>query len=246
MVTFNLRNLDDRYGERRPLLVSAFAAVRADLAALQEVSFRADERQDDLLAAAGRDHPARSLQARSERHPDFGNAILVAAGEILAHETLSLGQGRVAQRALIALPEGRSLWFANTHLHHRPQEPAVRAAQARLLAEWLAAAPTADAVVVAGDFNAPPFEPACAVMGAAGYRSAFVEATGEEPAVTWPSGIHSPTMDTDGEPACRDYLWLGRGVTAKAAFLAANDPAAGDATLYPSDHFAVVADVVLG
>ncbi|MCC6382727.1 MAG: endonuclease/exonuclease/phosphatase family protein [Dehalococcoidia bacterium] len=246
VVTFNLRNVNDRYAERRSLLIDAFAAIGADVAGLQEVSFAAGERQDDLLAAAGRAHPARSLQARSERYPDFGLAILVAVGDVLVHETVSLGHRRVAQRALVALPEGRSLWFANTHLHHRPKEPEVRADQARLLAEWLAAAPAADAIVAVGDFNAPPSEPACAVMRASGFRSAFAEATGEEPRVTWPSGIQAPTMDTDGEPNCLDYVWLAGSVAAKAACIAANEPAADDATLYPSDHFAVVIDVVVG
>jgi endonuclease/exonuclease/phosphatase family metal-dependent hydrolase len=244
VLTFNLRNVNDRYEERKPLLVAGFRNLAPDIAALQEVSFEREARQDDLLAAsAGR--PSLSLEARSPRYPDFGNAILVATGEVQAHELLSLNHGRVAQRALIALPRQRMLWVVNTHLHHRPLEPLVREAQARLICEWMAAAPAADAVVIAGDFNTPPFEPAYAVMTEGGYRSAYREANGVEPAVTWPSGIQAPTMDTDGEPNCLDYIWLRGAVRVRSARLVFDVHAPGDPTLYPSDHFGILAELDL-
>ena len=50
----------------------------------------------------------------------------------------------------------------------------------------------ADALIVVGDFNARPDEPAYARMRAAGFRSAHAEANGMEPAVTWPSTKTEP------------------------------------------------------
>ncbi|MGI8925781.1 MAG: endonuclease/exonuclease/phosphatase family protein [Tepidiformaceae bacterium] len=242
IATFNLRNINDRYDERKPLLAGAFAALAPDIIGLQEVVFTRD-RQDDFLArqVVGKDY--RRLEARSGRYPNFGNAILCGAGEVQAHEELRLSHDRVAHRALIALPGNRMLWFANTHLHHVPGEPEVRVAQVQSIRDWMAAAPAAHATVVAGDFNTPPSEPAYAAMTRAGYRSAYAEAKGSEPAVTWPSGIQAPTIDTDGDPNCLDYLWLSGDVRATAARLAFNDPAPHDATLYPSDHFAIVAEI---
>ena len=242
VLTFNLRNITDRYDERKPLLAAGFAELSPDVAGLQEVSFVPGGRQDDLLAGATSRQYV-SLEAASPRFVNFGNAILVAAGEVQAHEILALSLGRVAQRALIALPRQRMLWVVNTHLHHRPAEPLVRESQARAICEWMAEAPAADATVIAGDFNTPPFEPAYAVMTAAGYRSAFREANGEEPAVTWPSGIQAPTMDTDGDPSCLDYLWLGSSARARNARLVFNDHAPGDATHFPSDHFGILAEI---
>jgi len=242
VLTFNLRNINDRYEERKPLLTAGFARLSPDIAGLQEVSFDPEGRQDDLLAAATSRQYV-SLEAASPRFVNFGNAILVAAGEVQAHELLALSHGRVAQRALVVLPRQRMLWFVNTHLHHRPAEPLVRESQARAICEWMAAAPAAAAVIIAGDFNTPPFEPAYAVMIAAGYRSAFREANGGEPAVTWPSGIQAPTMDIDGDPNCLDYLWLGGSARARAARLVFNDPAPRDPTLYPSDHFGILAEI---
>lgn len=244
VATFNIRNITDRYVERKPLLAAAFAAMAPDIAGLQEVVF-SGERQDDLLAGAVPARSYRSLEARLERYPNAGNAILVATGAVQAHEELRLSHGRVAQRALILLPNQRTLWFVNTHLHHVPGEPAARAGQAAGIRDWMTEAPAADATIISGDFNAPPFEPGYAVMREAGYRSAFLESNGAEPQVTWPSGIQAPTMDTDGNPNCFDYIWLGGQVGAVNARLAANEHPPGDPTIYPSDHFAIVATVEL-
>ena len=71
--------------------------------------------------------------------------------------------------------------------------------------------------IVMGDFNADPGEPAYARMRAAGFRSAYAEANGAEPAVTWPSG---PPGAGDGHrrrAGCLDYIWVrGRRSTSIA------------------------------
>ena len=244
VATFNIRNITDRYPERKPLLAAAFAAMDPDIAGLQEVMF-SEPRQDDFLAAQLPHRGYLCAEARSDRYPNFGNAILVGRGDLQARDELRLSHHRVAHRVLVALPNHRMLWFANTHLHHVPGEPGVRAEQAKSICAWMADAPRADAAIIAGDFNAPPFEPAYATMGEAGWRSAFREANGAEPPVTWPSGIQAETMDTDGDPNCLDYIWMAGQANAISARLAANDPPADDPTIYPSDHFAIVAEVEL-
>ncbi len=244
LATFNIRNINDRYTERKPLLGVAFAALDADICGLQEVIF-SEPRQDDFLSAQLAERHYRSLVSRHERNVNFGNAILVSIGEVLAHEELRLSTGRSAQRVLTVI-EGLTLWFANTHLHHVPGEPEVRVEQAAAIVAWMNSAPAADATVVVGDFNTPPHEPAYGVMRQARYRSAMLEATGAEPPVTWPSGIQAETMDTDGDPNCLDYIWYAGKLRVLSARVAANEHAPGDPTLYPSDHFALVAEVELG
>jgi endonuclease/exonuclease/phosphatase family metal-dependent hydrolase len=243
LATFNIRNINDRYGERKPLLGAAFAAINTDIIGLQEVVF-SEPRQDDFLSAQLPERHYRSLVSRHAKNPNFGNAILVATGEVQAHEELRLSFGRSAQRALVIV-EGRALWFVNTHLHHKPEEPAVRVEQAKAIVEWMAAAPAAHVTVIVGDFNTPPSEPAYTVMTSAGYRSACHEANGAEPPVTWPSGIQAPTMDTEGDPNCLDYVWVAGGLRVASARLAATEHPPEDPTLYPSDHFALVAEVSL-
>lgn len=201
-----------------------------------------EPRQDDFLSAQLPARHYRSLVSRHERFPDFGNAVLVAKGDVQAHEELRLCGGRSVQRVLL-VAEGRTIWFANTHLHHKPLEPLVRVEQVEAIISWMAEAPAADVTIVVGDFNTPPFEPAYGAMIAAGYRSAMFEANGAEPLVTWPSGIQAETMDTDGDPNCLDYIWVRGRATVDGARVAANEPSPGDPTIYPSDHFALVAEL---
>ena len=119
-------------------------------------------------------------------------------------------------------------------------------ALAGLLLAWLADAPQSDIQVVVGDFNADPAEPAYARMTAAGFRSACLEANGHEPAVTWPSGLQGPAIDTDGEPSCLDYIWLRGEVHIDSATVVFNRPSVDDPGVYPSDHFGLSARLQVG
>ena len=201
--------------------------------------------QDRLLGAAGEGR-YEAVRAWAGR-PEYGNSLLVRAPlEARDVERLDLGATRSALRTTVALPGGTRLLVAVTHLHHVPADDALRAEQAGRLLAWLDAASPHDAVLVAGDFNAGPHEPAYARMIEAGFASAFAQANGHEPEATWPSGLVAPAMDTDGEPDCLDYLWLRGPVRAAAARLVFDRPAVGDPTLYPSDHLGVAADLVIG
>jgi endonuclease/exonuclease/phosphatase family metal-dependent hydrolase len=243
VATLNILNLADRWAERLPLLLADMAALQPDLIGLQEVVY--PMHQDRLLGAAGeaRYEAIRGWAGR----PEYGNSLLVKAPLAVTDlERLDLGIGRAAHRVRLVLPGGAALLFAVTHLHHPPEAVAERLAQVEALVPWLEASPAHDAMIVVGDFNAGPLEPAHARMCAAGFRSAFEEANGREPAVTWPSGLQAEAMDTDGEPGCLDYIWLRGAVTVDEARLAFDRPAPGDATLYPSDHLGVVASVRVG
>ena len=241
VATLNILNLADRWEERLPLLLADTAALRPDLLGLQEVVY--PMQQDRLLSAATPDEYG--VHRGWAGRPEYGNSLLVrsplaAAGEV---DRLDLGHRRAAHRVLVPLPDGPTLLVAVTHLHHRVPDAVLRDEQAVALVAWLDAAPPASVQVVMGDFNADPAEPAYARMVAAGFRSAYAEANGAEPSVTWPSGLQAPAMDTDGDPACLDYVWLRGQASVLHARLWADRPAADDPTLYPSDHLGIVATV---
>ena len=240
IATLNLRNLADRWDERLPLLLADMAALQPDLMGLQEVVYPAQ--QDRLLGAAGAGH-YRAIRGFAGR-PEYGNSILVreslAPGE---PERVDLGRERSATRIRIQLPGGEGLVFAVTHLHHLVPDNAVRDDQARGVVEWL---DNADATIVVGDFNADPAEPAYARMVGAGFRSAYAEANGAEPPLTWPSGLQGPAIDDDGDPGCLDYIWVRGAVRVMSARLVFDRPAVDDPGLYPSDHFGVAAQVEIG
>ena len=243
VATLNILNLADRWAERLPLLLADMAALQPDLIGLQEVVY--PMQQDRLLGAAGegRYEAVRGWAGR----PEYGNSLLVKAPLVATDvDRLDLGRARSAHRVRLALSGGSTLVLAVTHLHHLPDAHDARVAQVEALLPWLDASPSHDALIVVGDFNADPREPAYARMCAAGFRSAYEEANGREPAVTWPSGLQAEGMDTDGDPDCLDYVWLRGAVAVEEARLVFDRPAVGDPTLYGSDHLGIAATVRIG
>ena len=243
VATLNILNLADRWDERLPLLLADFAALQPDVIGLQEVVYVLQ--QDRVIGAAGAGEygAVRGWAGRTE----YGNSMLVRAGlEPTDRDRLDLGLQRAALRVRLDLPNGASLVFAVTHLHHEVQATAERERQVEALVAWLDGAPAADAQVVVGDFNADPREPAYARMTAAGFRSAHLEANGAEPPVTWPSGLQAPAMDTDGDPDCLDYIWLRGAIAVDDCRLVFDRPAVDDPSLYPSDHLGLAAHLRVG
>ncbi len=243
VATLNIRNLADRWSERLPLLLADMAALQPDLLGLQEVVY--PMQQDRLIGAAGegRYGVVRGWAGR----PEYGNSLLVREPlSAEAMERLDLGLDRSALRTTVRLDGENELLIVVTHLHHEVDGAQERDRQTEQLLDWLASAPDVRARVVVGDFNAHPTEPSAERMRAAGYRSAYAEANGSDPAVTWPSGIQAPGMDTDGEPACLDYIWVRGCVRVASARLAFDRPDPDDPTLYPSDHLGLAARLEVG
>ena len=241
--TLNIRNIADRWPERLPLLLADMAALQPDVIGLQEVVYAVQ--QDRVIGAAG--------GARYEAHrawagrPEYGNAALLKEGfGSGAGERLDLGRNRSALWLPVTCADGTAFAFVVTHLHHEVADEAAREEQAVALIAWLAGKPEPAARVVVGDFNAEPTEPAYARMVEAGFRSAHAVANGAEPAVTWPSGIQAPGMDDDGEPGCLDYIWVRGPIEIESCRVVFDRPAVGDPTLYPSDHFGLVARLRIG
>lgn len=241
VATINIRNIADRWPERLPLLLADMAALQPDLLGVQECVFAVN--QDRLLGAAGAGHYG--VHRGWAGRPEYGNSVLVREPLVAAAspERLELSRNRSALRVLVGGVGREPLAIVATHLHHVPADADAREEQACALVAWLGEQPAGGGTIVVGDFNAEPVEAAYQVMVEAGFRSAHAEAHGEEPAVTWPSGIQAPGMDTDGDPSCLDYIWLHGPLRATACRLAFDRPAVGDPTLYPSDHLGLVARV---
>jgi endonuclease/exonuclease/phosphatase family metal-dependent hydrolase len=243
VATLNILNLADRWFERLPLILADMAALQPDLLGLQEVVYVMQ--QDRLIGAAG-DGRYGAVRGWAGR-PEYGNSLLVREPLVATDvERVDLGHDRAAHRALVRLPGGGSALVVVTHLHHLGPDEAIRDRQAAAILSWLADAPAADATILMGDFNADPAEPAPIRLRDASFRSAFEEANGAEPDVTWPSGLQAPAMDTDGDPECLDYIWLRGAVRVVSARLVFDRPDAEDPTLYPSDHFGIAAQLEIG
>jgi endonuclease/exonuclease/phosphatase family metal-dependent hydrolase len=245
VATLNIRNLADRWDERLPLLLADMAALQPDVLGLQEVVYPLQ--QDRLIGAAGEGR-YESYRAWAGR-PEYGNAMLVReplSATVSQVERLELGLNRSALQLVLVLDDGSTVLAAVTHLHHIPADESLRDDQARQILAWLEASPPTDGRVLVGDFNAEPNEAAAQRIRAAGYRSAYADRNGADPDVTWPSGLQAPGMDDDGDPGCLDYIWLNGAVRVTSARLAWDRPAVGDGTLFPSDHFGLIAALEVG
>ncbi len=243
VATLNIRNLADRWFERLPLLLADMAALQPDVLGLQEVVYVMQ--QDRLIGAAGEGQYS-AVRGWAGR-PEYGNSLLVRE-PLVATETdrVDLAWNRSAQRSLIRLPGGSTVVVGVTHLHHLAPDEGIRDEQTTSILEWLEEAPEADATILMGDFNADPAEPAPIRIRAAGFRSAYEAANGAEPAVTWPSGLQAPALDTEGEPECIDYIWIRGAARVASARLVFDRPDPDDPTLYPSDHLGIAAQLEIG
>jgi endonuclease/exonuclease/phosphatase family metal-dependent hydrolase len=243
VATVNILNLADRWPERQGLIYADMAALQPDLLGLQEVVYVMH--QDRLIGAAG-ERRYREHRAWAGR-PEYGNSLLVREDLVLADPArLDLGLGRSALRGVVTLPGGSTVLVLVTHLHHLVDGDAEREEQARQLLAWLDEVPSTDAQIALGDFNAEPVEATHRRMIGAGFRSAYAEANGAEPSLTWPSGLQAPAMDTDGDPGCLDYVWIRGAVRVTEARLVFDRPHPEDPTLYPSDHLGISARLEVG
>lgn len=182
--------------------------------------------------------------------PFFGNSVAcrLADAHEITHSSLLLGDWRAAHRIEFEIKseggadEGLRIWIINTHLDH--SHPDTRAQQATSLMKWAETTrtPNVAAVLICGDFNAPPDEVFHAHLREAGFRSAYLTYHGKEPEGTWPTGIQAPLMD-EGLFECLDYIYIWEGdsytVTIREADVYGDRPCKNDDTLYASDHSAI-------
>lgn len=244
VASFNIRTsrgMDgwNRWWWRRRACVAAIRELGADVVGLQEV--RPDQLaylrrafRDVTMVGAGRDRDGGGEHA----------TVMVAPGGWTVESTRtrwlssapdspgSLGWDAGLTRivTLVRLRKGDArLGVANTHFDSRGRE--ARAQSAGLLAEWLAQEDDVPWVIL-GDLNARPDSPPLRRLRAAGFADPLpADAGGTE---------HSFTGATDRTRI--DYVLTGPGVRAVDAWISHHRPHGR----LPSDHWPVVADLVVG
>lgn len=259
-------NLWWRYGpwqQRREAIAATLARARPDLCGLQEVWESPGENLAADLAGRLGMHwcwaAAATGRGRAGEDLSIGNAILsrwpIAAQ---AHLALPIGglvdEGRVVVHACIDAPGG-TLPLFTTHLTYGPGLSQVRTAQVRALAEFAAdhAAGGDYPPIVTGDLNAEPGSDEIRLLGGLltapavpglVLLDAWRYADPGDPGYTWDhrNGYQgdSPIPDSRIDYILAGLPRHGRGKVRSAA-LAGTAPVAG---VWPSDHFAVVADML--
>jgi endonuclease/exonuclease/phosphatase family metal-dependent hydrolase len=237
ILTLNLRHHRDRWAERFPLVVDVIHRHRPDLIGFQEV-WRPIDQADAILERV----PELALELKVvPKQGDFGREGIAIASRypIISHQSLDLPGGeRVAQRALVDV-DGVRFCFANTHLHDKPVDERIRLPQMQALLQWLC--DTDHPTILTGDMNAQP--QSTTILAAKGpYQSAYEAVHGSEPQATFPTPLVSNFHPDQGSVI--DYIFFARdNLQAKAASIVANRPHPEDETLYPSDHFGILAAI---
>jgi endonuclease/exonuclease/phosphatase family metal-dependent hydrolase len=191
-----------------------------------------------------------------------GTRILDETHEVLHFKAQSSnGSARLAHRVEVDIEGQQRVLVVNTHLHWAEKiEPStddalLRGAQTAELVEWAFAGANGLPILILGDFNFyQKTEPSYDHIRAQNFESAFKLAHGHE-TITCPTPLQADTMldqwDEDLEDKlAADYIFFHEGdtgmqINVEAATLATSSAtsAADDPTLYPSDHYAVVANL---
>jgi endonuclease/exonuclease/phosphatase family metal-dependent hydrolase len=270
--TYNIRNTTDRYHERKPLLKQIFHQDYAfDVCGLQEVRFYEShdflDQTMDLIPSSSYTICKTTLNKPflSQLDPNFridGNCIIFNSlkYDLVSEDYLSLSETRNAQRVTLrsrsSSPSSPPLMlsFTNVHLHHllAPEDALIRLEQIQRTIEWITELDHVQAVsisILVGDFNCSPQEIGYQEILSAGYASAYAlsSPTGDEPTLTFPTGLQASTMDTDPPITC-DYIFLKSRHTdstlaIQSCHLFGNDPSPDDPTVYPSDHIGILSHV---
>lgn len=146
---------------------------------------------------------------------------------------------RVATQVKFFLPEqGKFVHFFNTHFDHKGEE--ARGESGKLLAARVAALGDDAPVVIMGDFNAKGGQSAAwrALTEDGGLKDAWLDAKEQKgPPTTW-CGFEAPQKDAINRI---DWILYRNGVTATQTETVVYEKDGR----YPSDHFPVVAKLVL-
>jgi endonuclease/exonuclease/phosphatase family metal-dependent hydrolase len=258
-------NLWWRFGDwqqQQDAIVAVLAAGQPDIIGLQEVWSSPTQDQAELLAGelgmywafVPSPAPHRWQQRLGDQSIGIGNAVLSRWPITdLEHQSLPApaeeNDGRVVVHAAIAAPGGRIPFFT-TQLTSAPQLSAIRCAQVRALARFVAARPAGHPPVVTGDLNAEPDSDEVRLLG--GHKTApavpglvlidaWRYADPGRPGWTWDR--RNPHVRATGEPSARiDYVLIGpavgrgRGRVLSSALI-------GDRSVegtWPSDHAGVL------
>ncbi len=256
-MTWNLWWHFGPWEQRQPLIVDAIRAEDPDVVCLQEVWSDETHDQVDELAAALDMHAVRTDPVFYNGE-SFGNAILARWPlERLADEVLPGADGTPSHRRIVSASVDTPFgpWpFASTHLDHRFDRSAARTAQLRHVmeraTEWRGDPAVDLPLVVGAELNAVPDADEIRL------------ATGRGPGVDGIvfSDVWEQVGSGDGHtwvrdnPASADSAWPNRRLDYLLVSWPRSTPVGnpvrawlaghGDERGWPSDHLAVVADLV--
>jgi endonuclease/exonuclease/phosphatase family metal-dependent hydrolase len=242
IATLNMEQDHKRWELRRGLVADQIAALEPDVVALNEVCVplrTAHWVRDAVKDRTGIDY-ALVQQTRVN-----GLAPLEAEALLTRFPLVETGNLDYRTRDIVALVariavDGVPVDVYVTHLYMSRGDDSLRLYQAQQLLAWIDSRKDVTARIVCGDFNATLDTPSAALM-AARFRPTQTAPTAFTPLADGGGAVSHPywtRMDR-----CIDYVWVSEDVTILKSAVCCDQASPRDASLWPSDHAGVWADL---
>ncbi len=247
VATLNVRNTADRWKERRSLVVEQLVDLQPDVIGIQELRrFPKQGKwildQVNQMIPGNKPHYSIYISYKTGLYRLREGIGLMSRLPVINRDRLNLlGGNRVAQRIEVKLPSGGVLEVYNTHFHHAENANDIRSIQARMILAWMAQRHAIPKVLV-GDFNDVPDSATINILYGH-LRPTFQEFHGAEPAGTVPTQLREDNRHE--EPKVIDYIFINEHLEICNATTSFDQSSESDATLVPSDHIGLVADLKL-
>lgn len=245
VTTLNLEQDHKRWPLRRPLIEAEIARLKPDILALNEVSLLLQTARTLCAFATGATGVPHSLvqQTRVNGLSEVEGEALITTFPIVETGNLDFRTQDIVALVARLIVAGQPIDVYVTHLYRSVGDDSLRLFQVQQLLGWIDSRPDAAQTIVCGDFNATLDKPSAALM-ASRFRptqtapTAFTPLADDKGSVSHP---YWPRMDR-----CIDYVWVSERLKVLASGTCFDRPSPDDASLWPSDHAGVWADIELG
>jgi endonuclease/exonuclease/phosphatase family metal-dependent hydrolase len=243
IATLNLEQDHKRWEARRPLIVAEIGRLKPDIQAFNEICVPRQTARGLRASAAevtGIDY-ALVQQTKTNSLSEVEGEALLARFPVIETGNLDYqGRDMVALVARLRIGETPVDVYV-THLYKSRGEDSLRLYQVQQLLAWIDSRERVPAIVC-GDFNAP-LTLQSAVLMASRFRSTQTAPTAFTPLADADGSVTHPywaRMDR-----CIDYIWVSSQIEVAASGVCFDKPSPDDASLWPSDHAGVWADLEL-
>ncbi len=240
VATLNLEQDHKRWSDRRELIVDQLEQLQPDVMALNEVCIPLQTGRY-LQQALGVDYNLIQQSKVNGLSQVDGEGLLT---KFLVKETANFdyrARDSVAQVARLEI-DGYLVDVYVTHLYQSRGEDSLRLYQVQQLLDWINRRDDVAARIVCGDFNATLDMPSAKLMAGA-FKPTQTQPTAFTPLQGADGSVSHPYWERFDR--CIDYIWVAGPFQVKGSGHCFNTPSPIDATLWPSDHIGVWADLEL-
>ena len=238
VATLNLEQDHKRWLDRRELIVDQLAQLRPDVLALNEVCIPLQTGKFLQQATSQRLGVDYNLIQQSKANGVDGEGLIT---KFLVKEAANFdyrARDSVAQVVRLEV-DGNLVDVYVTHLYQSRGEDSLRLYQVQQLLDWIRSRDDVAARIVCGDFNATLDMPSAKLMSGT-FQPTQTQPTAFSPLREDGSASHPYWERFD---RCIDYIWVTGPLQVIDSGLCFNMPSKTDATLWPSDHIGVWADL---